>query len=216
LNDWAHPLSPLSIYTHLEVEGGGFAASKRLGLFAIRRFAIGKCEAAKRLQANSLGQIASHSLLLLLPLANAKRCRPSSRLYLLSQWPMAAAAAANSSAKLGHSPPPASHLPQANAGWRGSGCFEPSLVRADTQRPLPLPPRATVGLENSPASSTHLPAAISLLAIGQECKAASGIELLLLANAAVDSSSSSSSHGPFASATSPGANAKLPQQKASF
>jgi len=33
-------------------------------------------------------------------------------------------------------PPPASTLPEANAGWRGSGCFERSLVRAETQRPL--------------------------------------------------------------------------------
>ncbi len=61
--------------------------------------------------------------------------------------------AANSSAKLGHSPPlPSTFAGRRIAGWRGSGCYKCSRVRADTQRPLPLPRAPPVGLENAPAS----------------------------------------------------------------
>ena len=71
--------------------------------------------------------------------------------FAFSKWPIASKHLLQNQ---GHSPPPASTLPfRANAGWRGSGCSEPSRVRADTQRPLPLPRAPPVGLENSPASS---------------------------------------------------------------
>jgi hypothetical protein len=69
-------------------------------------------------------------------------------LFACSEWQIAACKC------LSHLPPPASTLPfRANAGWRGSGCSERSLVQAETQWPLLLPRARLGGWEISPASS---------------------------------------------------------------